>query len=217
MGKDINLRFIGDVHGNRGKYLNLVKKATHTIQVGDLDHSYEYLNQLSPAHHKFLGGNHDNYDVVEESPHYLGDYGVHSVPDFGDVFFVRGAWSIDGKMRRVAAPHTWWEKEQLDVVDLYEACELYEKVKPDTVISHECPLSIVPFVTTPKVTKMFGYEDPVIKTRTNVALQEMLNSHKPKLWVFGHYHNKFDRVIDGTRFVCLPILGVLDFESNLYS
>src|SRR5262245_14865759 len=30
--------------------------------------------------------------------------------------------------------------------------------------------------------------------------------HKPKLWVFGHWHRSFDKALRSTRFVCLAEL-----------
>ena len=76
----IYFRIIGDVHGYWGRYHLLLRKAHFTLQVGDFGRDYATLSTVDADRHKFLGGNHDNYDKVEKWPHYLGDYGLHSVP-----------------------------------------------------------------------------------------------------------------------------------------
>jgi hypothetical protein len=191
---------------------------------------------ISPERHRILFGNHDNYDLHRHCVHALGNYGVYSIPDFPDIFFVRGAWSIDYKGRtqfplyrgtRLVRQKDWWAEEELTQTELQHAIKAYAEKKPDIMISHEAPLSLVPSVTNPAVTHMFGYTQAVIKSRTNQALQAMLEVHVPKLWIFGHYHRAFDRelypvgdqlMLEGTgsktRFVCLNILRYLDFPKG---
>ena len=41
--------------------------------------------------------------------------------------------------------------------------------------------------------------------RTEKTLGEMFKIHQPKLWIFGHWHRKFDQKILGTQFICLNI------------
>jgi hypothetical protein len=38
----------------------------------------------------------------------------------------------------------------------------------------------------------------------------MLEAHRPSLVIFGHWHMARDRIIDRTRFICLPELGWID-------
>jgi hypothetical protein len=42
----------------------------------------------------------------------------------------------------------------------------------------------------------------------------MFIGHKPKLWIFGHWHVPFDEVIAGTRFICLPELAYIDIDTS---
>jgi hypothetical protein len=223
------VRIIGDIHGNYKQHLKLIEGADYSLQLGDLGFDYQYLidNNVDPDRHKFFGGNHDNYDKISESPHNLGDFGVWSVPNFGDIFFVRGAWSIDWKYRIIGL--SWWHDEELSLKKLDEAIELYSQVKPKILITHACPKNIVKFVTDPEVTRSFGYEQSEISTKTDEMLQIMLQHHIPKLHVFGHFHCNFDKWIDGrcgierdsvdkdndtdyTRYVCLPEFGVLELD-----
>jgi hypothetical protein len=38
----------------------------------------------------------------------------------------------------------------------------------------------------------------------------MWNFYKPETWIFGHWHLSFDKVISGTRFICLNELDAID-------
>src|SRR5579863_5210382 len=102
-----NFYAIGDVHGKYSQYLDLIKPLNATVQVGDMGFSYEHMDSLDPKTHKFFGGNHDNYDVIDKCPNCLGDYGMdhlNGVP----FFFCRGAFSIDQEYRRNTKPVSWW-------------------------------------------------------------------------------------------------------------
>lgn len=195
-----NFRLIGDVHEHYGRYHRLLRKAKSTIQVGDFGFKYTTLSAVDARRHRILGGNHDNYDDMTNWPHFLGDYGVHTVEGFGDIFFVRGGLSIDRHTRTEGV--NWWANEELGMAGCYEALAEYRKVKPTFVVSHSCPLSIIPHVTESL---------HIIPSRTSQLLEEMFAAHIPQLWVFGHYHRSFSKVIDGTTFTCLKELECLDF------
>lgn len=217
-------RFLGDVHGERESYFRLLRKnhPEYTLQVGDLDFDYDHLNEIDSKRHRFIGGNHDNYDQIPQVEHSLGDFGVWSVPDFGDIFFVRGAWSIDHKARvshnvvrrgKIIRKKDFWEEEELTYEQCEEALKLYEKIKPKFVVTHTCPLSVVPYVGNPLMTHSWGY-DSVIKTKTTQLLQAMTEIHRPKVHVFGHFHTSLDKEIEGTRYICLGILRYMDFPKH---
>src|SRR5688572_26164892 len=142
----MKVRLVGDVHGMTKQYYNLVKDMPSSIQVGDLGFNYDILCQLAHTKHKVIPGNHDNYDLVDHYPHMLNGFGLHDHLGL-KFFYVRGAFSIDWKKRlQLDSFHntkSWWNEEQLPVANLYAALELYETVKPDIVITHECPRSIV--------------------------------------------------------------------------
>ena len=195
-----NFRLIGDIHGHYGPYHLLLRKATHTLQLGDFGFDYKTLFVVNAEKHRILGGNHDNYDDINSWPHFLGDYGTYNVPGFGDVFFVRGGLSID-RHRRVEGVD-WWREEELGMAQCYAALAEYSKVKPNFVVTHECPVTVVPYVTS---------STHIIPSRTNQLLEQMFATHKPKQWVFGHYHQFWSKNIDGTCFRCLNKFECLDF------
>jgi len=155
-----HLRIIGDVHGHKERYLRLLRKAEYSLQIGDMGFEYNFLNSVDPDKHRFFGGNHDNYDRINDVPHNLGNHGIHTVPGFGDIFFVRGAYSIDQVYRTEGV--SWWRAEELNHQEAQKALEEYRKIKPDFVVTHSCPASIVRHITSSNWIK---------KTTTNSLLQ----------------------------------------------
>ena len=209
------VRFIGDLHHNPELHLSYISDAEYTFQIGDLGFSYDHLDGIDPTRHRFIGGNHDNYDVISNSPNHLGDFGVWEVPEFGPIFFVRGAWSIDWKYRKNYGPRkNLWDQEELTTEQCHQAIALYEQVKPKLLVSHECPISILEFLTSPKFAFDMGYDDPIIKTRTNQMLQAMTEIHKPKMHIFGHYHKDFSQEINGVLYRCIPTDAAMDLPKH---
>jgi hypothetical protein len=194
------ITLIGDVHGKYDRYHKIIRQTDrhpHTLQIGDFGFKYDTLNNVDPEKHKILGGNHDNYDTLPSVPHYLGDYGYSSLNGV-NFFFYRGAYSIDRQYRTIGID--WWEKEQVEIESFMKARELYREVKPDLVISHDCPESISPYLLDPW--------SKIYQNTTGWALQELFNIHQPKIWRFGHYHKKWSMDVNGTNFRCLDELEI---------
>lgn len=210
----MTLRIIGDVHQDYDSFLPLLRGADHVLQVGDLGLNYRYLREYAPKlNWNAIGGNHDCYqhdsdEYFRKQSFFLDDFGVHEVAGFPPIFYCRGAWSIDGKRRRMTdSPEypTWWEEEELTHEQFEEAIRQYARLKPRIVVTHEGPLSTVSATGNPSFARAYGYE-PVIKTRTNQAFEAMLDQHRPELWIFGHMHRRWEQTIEGTQFVCLDML-----------
>jgi hypothetical protein len=212
------LRIIGDVHGKMEDYLVLADAAEYSVQVGDMGFEYHALTRfLEPDKHKVLGGNHDNYEKVDgkfifQTPHFLGDYGVHTIPGCCDFFFVRGGKSIDWKQRleweAAGEGRSWWSDEELSYGEGMKALEMYKEVKPEFVITHECPASLVELVSGAKT-----WDGVLLRpSLTANLLEAMWDAHQPKLWLFGHHHRDFFMNLRGTDFRCLKELGYVDLN-----
>lgn len=194
---------IGDVHGKYKHYHKIIRKNNkypHTVQLGDFGFNYDTLKNVDPKHHVFIGGNHDNYDKVKSVPNYLGDFGYMADFNGVDFFFYRGAYSIDRIYRTVGID--WWENEQNNIEAFMAARELYSSIKPDIVLTHDCPSDIA--------AQMLKPGDRVFENNTSWALQEFLNIHQPKLWLFGHWHRSKIIQYGKTKFVCLDELETYD-------
>lgn len=145
----------------------------------------------------------------------LGNFGTWKIPKTNvEVFYVRGAWSIDGFSRR-KNDWGWHVREQLSPEECAAALKLYEEKKPSFVITHAAPVSVMGNL------RLFLSEGRAISTATSHLLQFMFEAHKPKLWIFGHYHQHWLDDIDGTRFICLGGFPTyeygwtVDFDHNL--
>lgn len=205
------LRIIGDVHGLYNRYSDIAleaeKKGMNTVQVGDMGFSYEHFKKfgLKAPNHRFFGGNHDNYDKYKKSPNALGDFGFVDVPNwsYNGFFFVRGAYSIDKVFRTPGID--WWDKEELSYRQLMSAVDDCRQCQPSVILTHDCPNSVKDILG-----EHTGW-DPV-KTRTGDALEGVLESCKPSLWIFGHWHRHLEIQVTGvsTRFVCLAELDYMD-------
>lgn len=204
------LTICGDVHGKIPAYIDLVKNSDYSIQLGDLGFNYKpILLNISPDFHKVLAGNHDNYTIekgvfINQTSHFLGDYGLHTVPEIGSFFFVRGGQSIDRAHRLVGL--NWWQEEELSYDKCMDALKKYAELKPELVISHECPKQLISFVST-----MQTYNgNPIPESKTSLLLQNMIEIHRPRYWFFGHYHVSWSKMIEGTHFRCLNELETFD-------
>lgn len=202
MGK---VTLIGDLHGKYRRYHEIIREKDrfpYTIQLGDFGFDYETLKNVDPKNHVFIGGNHENYDKVESVPNYLGDFG--HMNDFNglDFFYYRGAYSIDIKYRTIGID--WWAQEQVNIEGFMKARELYRSIKPDVVLTHDCPETIAPYLLPPG--------SQIYQNTTGWALQELFNIHQPKIWRFGHFHKSWQMTINGTNFRCLN-----ELETEVFS
>ncbi len=200
-----SITIIGDIHGLHDQYYQIACKNQFTVQLGDFGFEYETLKKISSDHHKVIGGNHDNYDIISEFRHYLGDYGnvVHNNIKF---FFIRGEYSVDWPYR--IEGHSWWRNEELTYQQMSECLKDYEQSKPNIILSHGCPDKIIPEIVTNKL--------KLKSSKTAVFLSQLFEIHQPKLWVFGHHHNTKLIQLESTIFICLNELDTLKLseESN---
>lgn len=203
------ITLIGDVHGKYDKYHKILSRKEenpYTLQVGDFGFNYETLKNVDPAHHIFIGGNHDNYDKVESVSNYLGNYGYMVNFNGIDFFYYRGAYSIDRQYRTIGID--WWENEQVDITSFMKARELYGDIKPDIVITHDCPESVSSCLLPPYAR--------LYQNITGWALDELFNIHQPKIWRFGHHHKSWRMNIRGTDFRCLNELETEVLTKDCY-
>jgi len=199
------MRLIGDIHGDLYSYMPLIAGATESVQVGDFGIGFirddEFVDELhKDGQHKFIRGNHDDPGRCKERVGYIED-GTY---DERGILYIGGAWSIDHSIRTPGL--NWWYDEELSTSELVRMHELMVYHKPKTVVTHDCPTSVALdfFIA--------GTSKKQYKTRTAEALEGMFQRHQPETWVFGHWHEDVDRVVNGTRFVCLGINSYLDLE-----
>ncbi len=211
------VRIIGDVHGKHEQYLAVARQAEASVQVGDMGFVYDFDETLDPTKHVFFGGNHDNYDTYYHCANALSNFGTDKVGDL-DFFYVRGAFSIDKQARilheRRTGYKSWWPTEEMSEQQLEHCIDLYRQLKPVVVLSHDGPTQATKVISNPQVLRVFGHNPETFRTRTQQALTLMLKYHKPKLWLFGHYHKEAKFNVEGTQFACIPELGYVDVDKD---
>jgi hypothetical protein len=203
----MKIRIIGDVHGKFYPYLQKIRNEEYSIQLGDFGFAKSWYqlvtHKVDSERHKIIPGNHDDYKGLRDQYTFGKGYGEVDFYGF-KFFFVRGAWSIDWSWR--VAGVSWWEEEQLEYGELMNAINDYERVKPDIMITHECPK-----IGIEQIFKKDFINDGT-GNRTATALEQMFEIHKPKIWFYGHWHmSRVDNLL-GTEFICLDELDHIDYE-----
>jgi len=99
----------------------------------------------------------------------------------------------------------WWDEEELFMKDSNAALDLYKKVKPRIVISHDCP-------EIAKIVLLTWRQKFNIPSRTNQLLQAMFEFHQPSFWYFAHYHISKKFVIHNTQFQALNELEKIEID-----
>ena len=207
---------VGDVHGEFYRYKNIIAKLDTTVQLGDFGIGFPrvvakpnpayafnesnerciFVNEITncemPKEHKFIFGNHDKTSMCLRHPNCLGKWGIYK-----GMFFVSGGLSIDQEFRKEG--RDWWRTEELTVAEGYKVLNYYEEIKPDIVITHDCPL---------RINKLL-YSN-VIPSRTAQLFDSMFDIHQPKRWYFGHHHLSFCTDVGRTKFQCLNCLEVVE-------
>lgn len=207
-----SIRFIGDVHGNWKKYKKIINECDTSIQVGDFGvgfvskiteqvHSNPPYDSMKKGDHRFIRGNHDNPSVCKKHPFWIPDGTmVHD-----KIFCIGGAKSIDAHYRTEG--YNWWVNEELSYKEFLIVCDAYEKLKPSIIVAHEMPESLT-YIVCSKCNKT-KYDDPSI---TRQFLDNMLEIHKPDLFIHGHWHVNHHTIHKGVEYIGLGELEHIDLE-----
>lgn len=193
-----NITIIGDVHGKIKEYEKITQQFEYTVQIGDFGFHKEHkwhINNIDGNKHKILFGNHDYYPYLYKE-YSLGDYHY----DENDIFYIRGANSIDKKYRTEGLD--WFRNEELNTIQSNEIIDVYSIVKPKYVVSHECPYGYM----------VENINSNYIRTSTSMLLNELLDIHKPKTWVYGHYHKSMLKIYKDIEFIGLDELETVTIE-----
>jgi hypothetical protein len=208
--------FVGDVHGEWKMLNRAIEKIgdDDIILLGDIDigifvqkgfhgstKRMAYYPKEFPSNVKFIRGNHDNPEVSNKHPNCLGEYGVFEMGGH-KIGYLAGGYSLDYMYRTEGVD--WWRNEELPMAELYKALDLFEAEKPDVMISHEAPCSLVK--------TLFSGQD-LYPSRTNQLLDAVLLSVKSiNHWFCGHYHFTHDKFFCGVEFHILNRMEFRHFE-----
>jgi hypothetical protein len=222
-------RFIGDVHGKFNEYVKVIEGIEKSIQVGDMGVGFIYRSRepllidgvehhdyvvetghpagaMAQGNHRFIRGNHDNPGFCRDPEKTRGMW-IEDGHVEDNMMFIGGATSIDAAWR--VEDVSWWRDEQLSYQELEALTDKYVRTKPEIMVTHECP-DIIAEVMLAKYNRR-KFEE---QSMTRMALQSMWEQHKPKMWIFGHWHMNEDFDVNGTRFMCLNELNFADINTH---
>lgn len=193
---------IGDVHGKTDQYKKIVDNCESSICVGDFGFREEWCWLINHKNNQDKNGLWNHWIVMGNHDYIPFSHTYPSIKDHAfwpkeNIFMVRGAESVD-KHYRVEG-QDWFSNEELNYQEQLKAFDKYCECKPKIVISHDCPQMVVG--------ELFGIYD---KSQTRSMLEMMFQEHQPELWIFGHHHKSKDRIINGTRFICLDELETFE-------
>jgi len=186
-------------------YRRIISSCEFSIQVGDFGLGFPGWQKTDPqklkGNHYFIRGNHDNPEVCQHHPNYLGDFGFKE--DWNKLFFVGGGYSIDQEWRTQGV--SWWPDEEIAYsVMMDKILPLYEQSRPNIVVTHDCPMAIRRYLSSHHV------DEEADRSRTIACLDSMFEVHKPVYWFHGHHHMSHRADILGTKFISLASLEAYD-------
>ena len=236
-----SIAFAGDWHRNGFWARQAIKYAAEhgadtIVQAGDFafDFSSNFLHGVRHALGEFgvqlyfVDGNHDDLTAIEDRfepdedgfliPR-VGTYRerLHYIPrghrwQWWDLTFMGlgGAHSVDRPWREPGI--SWWATELITEADLRRATQP-EGEPVDVMITHDL-FEDAPF---PNDRKDTGWPEAELRmARGNrLAVQFVVDRVKPKLFVHGHYHTKYERKHEGIKIVGLG-MDATSMAENLW-
>lgn len=207
------MKVLGDIHGRLHELARVMRSVEgEVLCVGDVGIGFSGVGQ-NPSLSKrfwFIRGNHDWPYWCKKHPQFAADYGM-----WRGIFVIGGARSVDQADR--VEGKSWWRDEELSHRECEEALALYEQAKPRVVVSHDCPFSVQPelkrhVVKENPFLEVYGEPRPYPQT---VMMDRMLEIHRPDLWLFGHWHTKWQKQVGKTLFRCVHIFELVDIPEEL--
>jgi len=192
------ITFIGDVHQNYKFLYNSIdqnKSSSLILCVGDIELGQPSCPNLKklPKKFKFLQGNHDSIEECNKYSNFLGRFGY--IRKY-DLFYIGGAMTPPHP--RWVAGYNWWDTEELTLREMKEAADLYNKIKPSLLVTHDCNESIARLLL-PEIEHI---------SNTQRLIENLKLNHQPKYHVFGHWHTSFKQKINNTFCTCVPKHGI---------
>lgn len=225
----MRIALIGDVHGEFGALDTLLRRACDeqeivaAVQVGDFGFFEHQLPSKPPFHFPVpvyaICGNHEDHDYLERARReglverwaaanliYQARASLAQIGSLG-IGFIGGALHMNQPQRRhggnVITP------DQTD-----RALGLFGSAQPDLIVSHSCPAGIgIGMRSSPDMAwgvaehvLLAGYDPGPHDDCGEAQLTHLWRNlrKRPRLWCFGHFHQRREIVLHGTRFMCLP-------------
>ncbi len=117
-----------------------------------------------------------------------------------------GAFSVDRFMRTKGVG--WWPEEELSLAEV-EYASRDDGTPVDVVVAHDCPTGVdIPGVGADFATQVRGnWPDHMLYGASihRDKVRDVYDATRPKLWINGHYHRRYEKFYQGTRFLGLDM------------
>ena len=217
MKQNDDILVMGDVHydfASLNSFVN-IKKPKMILQVGD----FGYWPRFTPPPRNrnypkkplvpkagdtkiyFCEGNHDDIEELwklennEVYPNvfYMKRGSIMTLDDGRNVLFMGGGLSIDRESRILGGGDNGWFHEE--ILTQQDVMSIPLDTKIDIVISHTCPEEFeMPYVV---------HQSGKYKDFSRTALSYVLETFRPSLWHFGHWHVMLTGYDHGCRWYCM--------------
>ena len=229
----MRIGFFGDIHGRVHKFYHVLEKVIQeyqisvAIQVGDFGISKKAIRILDalggfliPVY--FVDGNHEDFRFLWRAmkkginKKWETDYNLFYQPR-GSTLEIQGVkMGFFGGALHIGRPQKIIKGNVITTEELNRAVIEFSRFSPDILVTHSCPAGIgvgmqgleIHYWGVVNHILMAGF-DPGPKAdcgETQHALLWNQMSQRPKLWVYGHFHEQKMIEIDDTMFISLPYL-----------
>lgn len=227
---------IGDVHGCYARLRQLLEQACRSlqaeaaIQVGDFGlerrtwgRGQAWPRFPIPVH--ALCGNHDDHAFLAQAQAEGLDrewirQGLHYQPRGSLAVFEGVAVGFVGGALHANQPQEYDRQTRtsnmLTTAQVAQAVDLFARARPAVLATHSCPSGIgIGVPANPRLRlevdehiRRPGYDPGPDDDCGDPGLLRLWNAlpYRPHLWFFGHFHLRHERMVEGTRFISLPIV-----------
>ena len=230
---NLNLAFIGDIHGDFQKLQQMIKPYINTVFIVAGDCGFGFYNtkeehiikMLKSTWNQFLEkrnltllfirGNHDlpmmfTDELFSDRFRLLRDYSMVTV-DNTRILCVGGAVSVDRRFRNT--DKDWWIDEEMYRPDLFLHVDI------DIVCAHTANRDWITHLLPPmpdwlKISFDVDKKLTPDSQRENKLCEDLIHLFKPKYWIHGHYHVSGRSNYEGTEIISLNCNELYEFRKD---
>ena len=228
----MRIGFFGDIHGRIHKFYHVLNKVIEAhqisaaVQVGDFGVSKKNIRVLEtlggfPVPVYFIDGNHEDFRFLwkamkKGTNKEWEKKNLYYQPRGSTLMFQGLKMGFFGGALHIGRPQKIIKGNVITTAELDKAIYEFSHFSPDILITHSCPAGIgvgmqgleIHYWGVVNHILMAGF-DPGPKAdcgETQHALLWNQMAKRPKLWVYGHFHEQKKIEIDDTTFISLPCI-----------
>lgn len=231
---NLNLAFIGDIHGDFQKLQQMIKPYINTVFIVAGDCGFGFYNTKEEHITKmlkrncneflekrnltilFIRGNHDfapmfNKNLFSDRFKLIPDFTTVSIHGI-NILCIGGAVSVDRKFR--TTDKDWWIDEETDYKRFVYPYEKFDIICAHTANREWIQHLLPPIPTWLKISfkedKKLDRDCRIENTHCTLLLEE----YNPKYWIHGHYHVSGRTTYKNTEIISLNCNELWEFRKD---